>query len=452
MKTRLMLASAMIAGSVFADLPSVSDVRLVQGADSADITVSYTLTNGPAVITLSIETNGPSGWQPLSGRHLWKTTGDVWGEVSGDREHTIVWQPDLVLGNLKNPSGTVRAVVSAWALDDTPDYLVLDLSLNSAQRRRYYPGEDYLPGGLLENDTYRTAALVMRRIHAKDVTWTMGSTTDELGRANDETPHEVTLDHDYYMGVFPVTQGQANRFYYAAGRHARCAKDGMTRPYEFATRYYCIRASTPGNGGATTDYAYPASPHTGSWVGLFAARTGISDMDLPSEAEWEFACRGGHGDNVWGNGAPYTFTETDKTRDDNLPGRYRYNQADTSLTADPSDAVGKVMGPTNYTAFVGSYGKNDYGLYDMHGNVGEWCLDWYQADITKLNGAVNANGQKFADGTDVPTDAASKKRVVRGGDWSSSASACRSAARNGYRQDADGVKYGFRLACRAGLK
>ena len=449
MKTRLMLASAMIAGSVFADLPSVSDVRLVQGADSADITISYTLKNGPAVITLSIETNGPSGWQPLNGRHLWKTTGDVWGEVSGDREHTIVWQPDLVLGNLKNPSGTVRAVVSAWALDDTPDYLVLDLGVSSVRRRTYYPDEDYLPGGILSNKMYRSSVLVMRRIHAKGVTWTMGSGENEIGRANNEVPHEVTLDHDYYIGVFPVTQAQAGRFYYSPSLQPRFLKDGMMRPMEFDCNYYMMRASGPGNGGATTSYAYPDAPLSTSWVGYFAGRTGITDLDLPSEAEWEYACRAGHGDNQWGDGSPYLMTSDDKTTDANLPGRYRYNQADTTLKDAPAANVGKVMGPTNYTAIVGSYGKNSWGVYDMHGNIGEWCLDWYQADISHLTkGEVNANGQKYADGTNV-TDL---KRVIRGGSWGEAANACRSAARSYATQDTRTTcKVGFRLACRAGL-
>jgi formylglycine-generating enzyme required for sulfatase activity len=106
--------------------------------------------------------------------------------------------------------------------------------------------------------------------------------------------------------------------------------------------------------------------------------------------------------------------------------------------------------PEKGPAIVGTYAENDWGLYDMHGNAFELCLDWFENDITKLNGAVNidpANPLNTLGGT------AGATRVRRGGSYHAARSDCRS----GFRLDADpasdaGEMWGFRLTCRAGLK
>ena len=87
---------------------------------------------------------------------------------------------------------------------------------------------------------------------------------------------------------------------------------------------------------------------------------------------------------------------------------------------------------TNGTAVVGSYAPNSWGLYDMHGNVWEWCLDWYAADIAGLGGAVNM--------------AAGTSRVQRGGSWNNDAGNCRAARRNDNAPANRNNDIGFRLA------
>lgn len=129
---------------------------------------------------------------------------------------------------------------------------------------------------------------------------------------------------------------------------------------------------------------------------------------LPTETEWEYACRAGH-DCIFGTGN--TFTSNDA----NINGLYPYD----------SEIIGNSM---NRPTVVGSYPPNDFGLYDMHGNVWEWCLDTY----------------KMYDSNKVPNENA---RVLRGGSWTCYSRFCRSAYRCINERTAHFYDYGFRIIC-----
>ena len=140
-------------------------------------------------------------------------------------------------------------------------------------------------------------------------------------------------------------------------------------------------------------------------------------FDLPTEAQWEFACRAGT-TTAWNNGTDITDTTTDLEL--NTLGRYKNNQTD-----------GK-GGYSQHTT-VGSYLPNAWGLYDMHGNVSEWCLDWYVADITSYT-------------TDPTGPDTGTYRLLRGGSWYSYAKNCRSAYRDYFKPGLRDVNYyGFRI-------
>ncbi len=411
--------------SAFAD-PTVQSVDMTQ-TDDRTVTVTYTLSGEPAVVTLDIVTNGVS----IGGENIQYVTGDVNKKVSGKETYTITWRPDFSWqGNLAD----AQAVVTAWPLDNTPDYMVVDLTAAStADNVRYYASTNFFPGGLLANRRYRTTSIVMRKILAKGVTWWMGSVDGDGGRTtgSKEVRHQVTLTNNYYIGVFEVTQTQWTLVQTArkdAANFTMSAYKAM-RPEENVC-YNEIRMAANSTSANANAKEWPEPPYTGSYLNLLRVKTGI-DFDLPSDAEWEYACRAGHGDKEWNNGVGYTSS----TLADTAPGRHNLNGgAQVTVNnygyANCPDTVG--------TAVCGSYAPNDWGLYDMHGNVGEWCLDWYQESLAGTDGSVITTG--------------SDNRVRRSGLGSDGAVHLRSAARTGNAPTLRHQFIGFRLACRAGLK
>ncbi len=435
--------AAMTTATLMAAVPEVSDATMTQAADRL-VTITYSLTDAPAVITLDIQTNNTQGtWTSIGGANIQNVTGDVWKKVeTGNR--TIQWRPDLSWPDHKVADGGARAVVTAWALDNTPDYMVVDISAAAQPNTQmYYPAVEFLPGGLFGNDDYRTTKLVMRKIMAKDVTWTMGSTTLETNTRKDrEATHLVTLDNNYYICVFEVTQSQWSLIqtdrptpaYYSSASYR------SMRPVEQVS-YNEIR-NAANSTAANTAYDWPNDPNPGSFLGLLRTKTGI-DFDLPSEAQWEFAARAGNGSTKWGDGSGITNTDTDGNL--NSLGRYQKNGGKPG-SSDPAASVNA----DNATAIVGSYRPNSWGLYDTAGNVWEWCLDWREDDITSFNGRVNidsANPSKTLSG------ATGSTRIGRGGAWNAGAGYCRPAYRDSDNPATQSLRvYGFRVLCTAGLQ
>ncbi len=449
MKTRHLIKAitATCVCALMADgVPEAGNVTMTQDASSREVTITYALTNAPAVVTLDIQTNGPNGWVSIGGEHIdcFSPDSDVWRKVEGKDTYSIKWHPDQSWPSNKVTvaDGGVKAVVTAWALDDTPDYMVVDIA-NAAEKnsQRYYPSAEFLPGGLLGRDEYRTTKLVMRKVRAKNVRWTMGSIYEQ-GRTANEATHDVVFTNNFYIGVFEVTQSQ---FYQVAGFNNSAYKiDGAMRPVNQvsfnALRCAAVTSATYAGNGSPAD-----KPYTGSFLDILNSRTGL-DFDLPGEAQWEFACRAGHGESRWGDGS-YFSSGTD---DLGVPGRCWYTGGKLWTGTEWILVNSAVAGPTNGTAIVGSYAPNSWGIYDMHGNQYEYCLDWFEDDISSLGGAINidpANPLNTLAGK-----VAGSTRVRRGGAYHTVASACRPAARLGCNPaTADGT-WGFRLVCRAGLK
>ena len=346
--------------------------------------------------------------------------------------------------------GGARAVVTAWALDNTPDYMAVDISATGgADTQKYYPAADFVPGGVT-NSEYKTSTLLMRKIMAKDVEWTMGSVAESGRNATRETRHKVMLDSNYYIGVYPVTQTQWEQV--TGYNPSNFTTDRTMRPVEKVS-YTDIRegkgtASTAAS-AASSSY-YPAAPNGNSFLGLLRTRTGL-DFDLPSEAQWEFAARAGHGEGYWGDGSAMRIkmsgnnTTTDVGLD--LLGRYQYNGGKIGANSGTDPAAN--CEATNGTAIVGFYLPNAWGLYDVHGNVWEWCLDWYEDNINAHGGAVNIDPSAPAK---TLSGASGANRVNRGGGWIYAAGICRPAFRNYYTPTIRNYNIGFRVLCSAGLR
>ena len=441
--TKKLSGFAAFAGAMLAvaDVPTVSNVSMSQAEDRT-VTVTYTLANAPAVITMDVETNGPNGWVSIGGEGVCGVygahpTGDVWKQIDTDGTHTITWHPDLSWPDHKITGNGARVAVTAWALDNTPDYMAVSLEANALDRIRYYPGAEYVPGGVLGNTAYRTTHLLMRKIMAKGVTYTMGSSEAEVDyNGTKEGFREVDMTNNFYIGVFEVTQSQwAN----VSGSRWACAFTN-----EYAMRPVGRLSYADVRGG--NQFRYPAAP--GGWIGTLNNAVPGMAFDLPSETQWEWACRAGNGLGYWGNGKPIAV----EANDTNCPGRYKEGpRSGTDMTPILTSANGNTPPSEGGTAICGSYPPNSWGLYDMHGNVSEHVIDWYSTDTEMLKqyrGAPNADGEYMLNG-----DAATQ-RLTRGGCYTYNTKFARSASRHIAPSNPSTRQgyFGFRLICRAGLK
>ena len=385
MITLLSLCIVAVAAQLLPAAPTVSGVTLSQDPATREVTVTYTLSAVPAIVTFDIETNGvgaaASAWASIGGERLRNVSGDVFAEITDSKAtYTISWHPDRAFN--ETLAASARAVVRAYDVGNPPDYMVVPLypattGGTAMPDVRYYQDADFLPGGI-GDVAYKTSRLVLRRIHAKGVVFRMGSTGEVTDRPNEEL-HNANLTNDYFIGVYPITQHQWKRVMGTTPSY--WSVTGTMRPVE-SVSYNDVRTS--GSNTWSRDYDYPNPPHGDSFLGKLNTLTGnVLGFDLPSEAQWEYAARAGNGVGHLGR-ADTGITRADAKK----VGRMAYNggQLTPSYTEPPV-----TVGPTNATAIVGSYLPNDWGLYDMLGNVAEWCLDWYQDDISGLNGAPNTN-------------------------------------------------------------
>ena len=252
-------------------------------------------------------------------------------------------------------------------------------------RVRYFPER-------LEKD------LVIQMILVPGGVFVMGSPEDESGRNGDEGPqHEVEVA-PFFMGRYLVTQSQWRFVVGLPQVRRRLRSDpsyfkGSDRPVERISGY------------DAEEFCGRLAQHTGR------------PYRLPSEAEWEYACRAG-------TKTPFSFGETITTELGNYDGNYTYGDG----------PKGKRRGGTTP---VGQFPANAYGLLDMHGNVREWCADhWHDS----YEGAPR-NGDAWL------SDLDDAKRVIRGGSWSGHPWGCRSAARYLFNPGHRHVNIGFRVVC-----
>ena len=438
MKNLISLSTILLAAAVIADPadPQISNVRLEQNSVSRRVTVRYDLDEA-AVVTMDVLTNGVS----IGGANIQAVTGDCFKKIAAGNDHEVTWDPYLSWPDHKFGAGVVSVRMTAWALDNTPDYMVVDISAAAQPNTQtYYPSADFVPGGVT-NSLYKTTTLLMRKIMAKDVTWTMGSTTLETQRnATREATHQVTLTNNYYIGVYEITQSQWSQVATNSSVAANFTMEQFMRPMEKVC-YNEIR-NAANTTTASASYNWPNAPNPSSFLGLLRSKTGI-DFDLPSEAQWEFAARAGNGVGYWGDGSGILNAALDANL--NLLGRYLNNPTSNSSTS-PAATISPSEGGS---AIVGSYLPNAWGIYDMHGNMWEWCLDWYEDNINAHGGAVNIDPSAPAK---TLSGASGASRVNRGGRWGSAAGLCRPAFRASYTPTSRNNSYGFRVLCSAGLQ
>jgi formylglycine-generating enzyme required for sulfatase activity len=232
----------------------------------------------------------------------------------------------------------------------------------------------------------------------------MGSPPDEPERRPGEDQVEVTLTRGFWMGKYEVTQGQWREVVgELPGALTPAGGEGADWPV-YSVNYaeaeaFCreLTAVSRKAGGLAEGWAFR----------------------LPTEAQWEYACRAG--------------TQTATAFGDKLSSTQANFQGKPYNGAEPGPSL-------NHATKVGSYPANAWGLHDMHGNVFEWCRDWYHAklpggadpDLSSVQGARNRDG--------------TFSRVRRGGAWTDDGWPCRSAFRARFEPDRRSDHIGFRVA------
>jgi len=228
-------------------------------------------------------------------------------------------------------------------------------------------------------------------------TFTMGSPNSEVDRQSNEGPQtEVTLTKGFWLGRYEVTQRE---YLAVAGTNPSYYTGDLDRPVERVSWHdatnYCARLTAQEQG---------AGRLPGGW-----------EYRLPTEAQWEYACRAG--------------TTTRFSYGDDL------NYYGDDLNYSRLTNYGWYIGNASRTHRVGEKLPNPWGLYDMHGNVWEWCLDdWCAGSLP--GGSV----------TDPQGPSSGSSRVDRGGGWSGVGQYCRSANRNRDSPSVTAGNLGFRVA------
>ena len=263
-------------------------------------------------------------------------------------------------------------------------------------------------------------SLGMAFVYVEPGSFMMGSSASESGRDKDEKQHRVTLSKGFYMQSTEVTIGQWRRFVSDTGFQSEAELQGWAwiyngKKWEQKKGYYWDKTGFSQNDNQPVTCV--SWNDVQKYMGWLNRKEGTNRYRLPTEAEWEYAARAGS-TTAFANGR---ITELKCGHDSNL------------------DAMGWYCGNSNkQTHPVAQKQPNDWGLYDMHGNVWEWCQDWYDKDYPTGN-VTDPTGPSSGSG-----------RVGRGGSWSSGAGGCRSALRSGSRPDARSSVLGFRLALSPG--
>jgi formylglycine-generating enzyme required for sulfatase activity len=351
--------------------------------------------------------------QPASGNPVWKLP--VHALITGGQ---YCWTVTPYAGSTPR-----KALIAFFRLKNEKNaYMVIDLAGGpdalgySVSYLNAIPSEGWTDW----TEEYKTTKLVLRKIPAGS--FTMGSPANELGRRDDETQHPVTLTKSFYMGVFEVTQRQWELVMGTRPSYFNNSGYYATRPVEQVS-YNDIRED-PANSSISPNWPQSSQVHMNSFMGKLRAKTGLSTLDLPTEAQWEYACRAGSPKAL---NSRHNLTNTTSDASMDAVGRYLFNGG---------SAASQGCTPSAGTATVGHYQSffmpNAWGLEDMHGNVMEWCLDWYGPYLVTVS---NPKG---------PTSGI--HRTFRGGSWHANADYCRSAERL-YNTPATRVNsLGFRVA------
>lgn len=369
MRKRVLMATLAVAtvlgtvGSAYA-VPLVSDVVMTQRTGTRIVDITYTLSGEPAIVTLGIETNDVA----IPDSAVTRLTGDVCKTVEiGSR--SITWNAGADWP--ENLTSVAKAKVTAWSVDAPPLYCAVDVTQGTSAQTYpvyYYVSAEGVPGGVT-NYAYKTNLILMRRIDSTggEGFW-MGSPSNETGRnVAREAQVRTWLTKGYYVGVYQVTQSQWQQVMGDVLPWPSRWNNNeyrLTRPVEQVS-YNDIRGSSAGAGWPADD-----NVDQNTFIWRLRSKAGLAGFDLPTEAQWEYACRAGTQTALYNN-LPLTTTTA-----------LCPNREPLAWDAFTAGAVVGVLNSASYRHHrVGEKLPNAWGLYDMLGNVNEIVRDWYVANL-----------------------------------------------------------------------
>jgi formylglycine-generating enzyme required for sulfatase activity len=434
------VSAVMVAFAGSAPVITPSSVVISQELPKKPVVLTYHV-DKPAVVTVAFYNNGVE----MPANLFTNLTGDVNRKVAAG-DHTITWNPMETWPNNSTTGNTFSAKITAWATNCPPDYMVIDLrDLNKRVPFAYYTSTNWLPG-TLEDKRYRTTHMVMRKIPAANKTFWMGSPSGEWGRSPDWTPsgyaydpqrenrHRAHLTNDFYMCIYPMTYRQ--HLYPNNFRIDYPLASYYSNPGDFDNEGECWELPMCGVSYASLrevggDYKYwPRDGHdvqVSSAVsnGLIGRKLRLLwgvEFDLPTEAQWEFACRAGTSAAVYADGDEIKTTASTNSLDKVAWYLDRWTVGVNTSSNQPTNPDGKIYLPQR----VGLKQPNAFGLYDMLGNVWEWCLD-----ASSSTDYPTASPDPLTDppGLDVETNNDTVYRSARGGSFLSPAYMCRASER-----------------------
>ena len=409
---RILLGMAILAGAG-ALAATVSNVAVnPTGAGTGPMEVTYDLDTA-AIVTFDVLTNGVSIGQGAA-----NAGGDANRYTLAGTGKRIFWMPHRDWEG--HDLAGVQVQVKAWDVDVPPPYMVAEIHGGDVQ---YYASADLIPDGGMTNRKYKTSHLVMVKVPAKDVLWTMGSTAANASTASREVMHRLKLSSDFYMGIYEFTAGQ---FMSVTNLTNPSSTKNLANAGVYPLETFSYRKMRG-------DYKHvSANPTATSVMGVLRARTGLA-FDLPNAAQWEFACRAGHpGNVVVGNDIEESAWISNNW------------QEDPALSANSPHEVGLRR-------------KNDFGIYDMQGNILELTVDFVtsseSATVATFGIAIgtDTDGQSIYGDPPVQTAVANISRLggcyyeSRTQDNGTRFSPGRHAAGTGI--DGAGNDVGFRLIC-----
>ena len=340
-------------------------------------------------------------------------------------QYSTAWATNLTAAQ----QGEAKAVVKVNpCLKTPPKYLVVDMSGGRSAARWPVSYLDEVPSGGW-TDEYKTEKLVLRYIPAGS--FIMGGRATDYPGAVNTNLHMVTLTKPFYIGVFECTQRQ---WELAMGTRPSFFTNETcyaTRPVDRVS-YSEIRGQNLGLRWPTVN-----AVDEDSFLDIIRRKSGLLGLDLPTDAQWEYACRAGSatslntGVNLSNEIGDYACAEIMDAA------RFGGNSDYPRMVAEGIDCKG--VTDAKCSAKVGSYRPNAWGLYDMHGNLWELCLD--RATEVPL-------GSKDPVGS---SDETIVRRMIRGGGYNELAWRCTSGFRYsdingmGYLATAHGQTVGFRI-------